>query len=380
MDRMETAEEETTRRERARRWLALARVPHAVGERVVAEARRIGLARAWEEPELLRDESHDWPAAFRQAAERLEDAEDEIRRAEAAGARVVDVDHPEYPVALAAIDDAPPVLFVLGRILPSDARSVAVIGSREATSYGLRMVRRFVPPLAAERVTIVSGMARGIDAASHRAALEGGARTIAVLATGIDVCYPRSSADLYRRIPEHGAIVTEMPPGTQAEPRLFPIRNRIISGIARAVLVVEARSQSGTTSTAGHAQRQGREVGAVPGDVDVGRSDGTNQLLQSGCASVMRVPADVLETLLGEPQPSKSGPRRRAAPAGLAVPEAAVYAALSEEPQPIDVLLLRTRLAIAPLLASLSILELRGLAHRNGDGRYALVVNRGGTG
>jgi DNA processing protein len=314
-----------------------------------------------------------WDAVFAEATRHLEQADREMAAAARCGARVIDVEDDEYPPALRAIEDAPPVLFVLGRMLPVDRRAIAVVGSRKATSYGMSVVRRFVPEISGHGVTIVSGMAYGIDAAAHRSALRAGGRTIAVLGTGIDVCYPPDSRDLYRDIPERGAIVSEAAPGTPPLPHVFPVRNRIITGLSKGTLVIEARARSGTLITGRCALDQGRDLYAVPGDVDSGRSDGTNAMLEFGTAA-----STAGHVIRGSFDPLYMHPDVR----GVRTAEARdasqekLLACMIDAPQAIDSLQARTGLPVPRLLAALSGLERAGLASRDGSGRYARFVNR----
>ena len=199
-----------------------------------------------------------------------------------------------YPRALMDLADAPPLLWVRGNedLLTRDM--VALVGARNASSLGLRMARRLAEGIAAAGPVVVSGLARGIDAEAHQAALAGG--TVAVMAGGIDVIYPEENAALAARIAEYGCLLSEQPMGVQPQTRHFPLRNRIISGLSRAVVVVEAASRSGSLITARDALDQGREVMAVPGHPFDARAAGCNQLLRDG-ATLVRGPADVLEAL-----------------------------------------------------------------------------------
>jgi len=203
---------------------------------------------------------------------------------------------PGDPESLQRITDPPPVLFVKGQLLPQDRRSIAVIGSRKASSYGISICEEFVQGLAREGFSIVSGMARGIDGAAHWAALENETRTIGVLGTGLDVIYPKVNSSLFMKIPKAGALISEFLPGTGARPMNFPRRNRIISGLVMGVLVVEAAERSGTMITVRMALEQGREVFAVPGDVRSRVSRGTHGLIKQGAKLTDNV-EDILEEL-----------------------------------------------------------------------------------
>ena len=220
-----------------------------------------------------------------------------VETARRAGARVVLLGDPWYPPLLREIDGAPALLYVRGVLEPAVPR-VAVVGSREADDYGLELAKQLGEGLAGARVQVVSGGARGIDAAAHAGALWGAGTTVAVLGCGIDVVYPPEHGDLYERLARGGgAVVTELAPGTQAGPRNFPRRNRIISGLSSAVVVVRAALGSGALNTGDHAARQGRPLFAVPGDATAQLSAGPNELLRLGVARAVTSARDVLLAL-----------------------------------------------------------------------------------
>ncbi len=218
----------------------------------------------------------------------------ELAAGRAAGARLLCRGDPAYPAALALTADAPPVLWLRGEEAWLTRPMVAVVGARNASSLGLRMARRLAEGLAAAGVTVVSGLARGIDAEAHRAALAGG--TVAVMAGGIDRVYPAENAALAAEIADRGALVTEQPPGAEPQARHFPLRNRIVAGLCRAVVVVEAAARSGSLGTARTALDLGREVMAVPGHPFDARAEGCNMLIRDG-ALLVRSAGDVLDAL-----------------------------------------------------------------------------------
>ncbi|MEM6729487.1 MAG: DNA-processing protein DprA [Pseudomonadota bacterium] len=220
--------------------------------------------------------------------------EDEMRRAERSGARLVAAGTAGYPSALATIEDAPPLIWVRGRKDALARPHIALVGARNASSLGARMTRRLATDLGAAGWSIASGLARGIDTAAHGAALDTG--TVAVVAGGADHCYPAENARLMDEIVEKGAVVSEMPMGLHPQARHFPRRNRLISGIARAVVVVEAAAKSGSLITASIALDQGREVFAVPGHPFDARAAGSNMLLRDG-ATLVRGASDIIEAL-----------------------------------------------------------------------------------
>ena len=224
-------------------------------------------------------------------------AEAEVRQGAKAGARLLVHGEADYPPALLDLPDAPPVLWVLGDIALLNRPAVAMVGARNASSLGMRMARRLGQGLAAAGFTIVSGLARGIDAEAHAAALaEGSASTVAVMAGGVDVIYPPENLALAQEIAAKGCRISEHPPGLEPQARHFPLRNRLVSGLARAVIVVEAAAKSGSLITARAALDQGREVMAVPGHPFDARASGCNMLIRDG-ALLVRSPADVLEAL-----------------------------------------------------------------------------------
>lgn len=286
------------------------------------------------------------------------------RRLDAAGARAIAICDGEYPALLRESPDPPPVLFVRGRAL-ADAPVVALVGSRRASRTGLEAARIVASGLARAGVVVVSGFAHGIDAAAHSAALDEGGETWGVLGCGVDVPYPAAHDRLRARMLEGGALLSELPPGTPPEPWHFPVRNRIIAGCARVVVVVEAAPRSGSLITARCAAEAGRDVGAVPGPVVAEQSAGTNALLKDG-AILVRDATDVLRELPDEDL-------RRLRPGGLpdapapATPDdpdaARVLLALDvAEPRDADALSAATGLPAARLSAALVLLELEGLA------------------
>ena len=217
-----------------------------------------------------------------------------------------------YPAALAAISDPPPILWTKGQPERLRGPMVALVGSRAASPYALEVARRLGRDLAHREITVVSGMARGVDSAAHLGALDADGVTIAVFGCGVDVIYPREHAELAARIAERGAIVSEFPPGSSPLPACFPQRNRIISGLSLAVVIVEAAEKSGSLITARHALDQGREVLAVPGNILGGRNTGAHALLRDG-AKIVESADDILEEIhVGLRAPDESKPAKRA--------------------------------------------------------------------
>jgi len=231
---------------------------------------------------------------------------------EAHGVRASVLGTPEYPARLSTIPDAPPLLYQIGDLVPEDTRAIGIVGSRSCTGYGKRMAERLAGGLAAAGWTVVSGLARGIDGVAHEAALAAGGRTIAVLAGGLGTIYPPEHKDLAARVSKQGALLTETPMTfKEIQPGMFPARNRIISGLSRGVIVVEANAKSGALITATHAAEQGREVFVLPGNVDSPASAGCLELIRKG-ARLVRTVDDVLEDLQGLSLPDPPPERRKA--------------------------------------------------------------------
>lgn len=241
----------------------------------------------------------------------------------------------EYPPALATIPDPPPLLYHRGNWEPADSNAIGIVGSRNCTPYGIRMAERIAAGLARAGWTVVSGLARGIDGAAHRAALDAGGRTIAVLAGGLSSIYPPEHANLAESIVPNGVLVTETPMTVDPQPGMFPARNRVISGLSRAVVVVEANLKSGALITVTHAAEQGRDVYAVPGNVDCPASAGCLDLIRKG-VRLVRTADDILEDVRGLApfDPPKPTPRRAKStgPTLFEAPEAAPVPATGPPP------------------------------------------------
>jgi DNA processing protein len=307
--------------------------------------------------------------------ETLKRLAEELRpRLEAAQIQVLTLDDAAYPALLKEIHDPPPVLYLRGEIVEDDDPAVAIVGSRRASPYGLAMARILARDLAAGGVTVVSGLARGIDAAAHGGALAAtGGRALAVLGSGPDVIYPPEHRRLAAAVAARGALLSELPPGTPPLARHFPWRNRIISGLARGVVVVEAAAGSGSLITARLALDQGREVYAVPGPVTAPGSHGTHDLLRAGARIttsaadvVEEFPADIIRRIA-----RRLASRRQTPPPDLEPTAREVWNALDPAvSSSIDDLARHTGLAIPALVSALLGLELRGLARAFPGPRY----------
>lgn len=332
-------------------------------------------------------------------------AEDELREAERAGASLVAITSPAYPPLLRQIPDPPPILYIRGELRPDDLDHypVAIVGSRSCTHYGIEQAERFAGALAAAGLTVVSGGARGIDTAAHRAALRAKGRTIAVLGCGLGHLYPPDNKDLFEQIAAgNGAVVSELPMRTAPDANNFPARNRIISGLSLGVLVIEAGRGSGALITARAAvEDQGREVFAVPGRVDSGASMGCLDLLRAGGAELVMHPDDVIQSLETPARhlyqgthesryatglfevdrhsvPGEANPSQRKGQgegevelaievdASLTEPQRAILAAL-ESAKTFDELVRDTQIPAAALRTDISLLEIKRRVKREGS-------------
>jgi len=294
------------------------------------------------------------------------DVEAELKLCREHGVTVLWDADPDYPRLLREIHDPPGILFVHGDLEPDDAMAIAVVGARHATSYGQQQADRLAGGLARAGLTVVSGLARGIDAAAHRGALEAGGRTVAVLGSGVLNVYPPEHGTLAAKIRESGALISENPPRAQPMSGAFPQRNRLITGMTLGVIVVEAAERSGALISARHAMEQGREVFAVPGRVDSRASRGCHRLIRDGAKLVESV-EDVLEELgpLVEATPRSDG-RVVHHPAELRLndQERLVLDAIDNDPTSIDNVVATSGLPIHRVLSTISVLEMRRLIRR----------------
>ena len=289
--------------------------------------------------------------------------EDEMARLEKAGVRALTWEDPEDPARLKEIEDKPPVLYVRGELSSEDEAAVAVVGTRKATPYGRQAAEHFATDLAASGVTVVSGLARGIDAVAHRAAIAANGRTIAVLACGLDIVYPPEHAWLAKEIIEHGALVSDYPLGMQPRSEFFPRRNRILSAVSLGVLVVEGGEDSGALLTARYALDQNREVFAVPGSIYAPTHRGANKLIRKGEAKLISSTEDILEEL-NLTMVTQQIELRDVAPADPT--EARLLGVLSSQPSHIDDVQRASGLPIASVSSALAVLELKGIVRQVG--------------
>ncbi|MGD9763396.1 MAG: DNA-processing protein DprA [Candidatus Binatia bacterium] len=289
---------------------------------------------------------------------RWREVDSQLARLEDVGGRLVTCEDASYPELLHHIHDPPLFLYVLGEFAPADGTAIAIVGARDASAYGRQMAMHLSEGLVGAGVTVVSGLARGTDAAAHAAALRARGRTIAVLGSGIDVIYPSEHHPLAMQIVKQGAVVSEYAMGAAPDAENFPGRNRIISGLSLGTIVVEAGERSGALITAQFAAEQGRDVFAVPGPVGA-RTRGTHQLLRQGACLT-----ESAEDVLREIGPHRTAPAGALARIALSSTEAAVLAALDETPRVVDDLIERTGMTAGALLETLLLLELRGFARQ----------------
>jgi DNA processing protein len=283
------------------------------------------------------------------------------------GVQAITWNDPAYPRQLLEVFDRPPVLFVRGSLVPADDWAVAVVGTRRVSVYGRQAAEELTRGLAGNRVTVVSGLARGVDAIAHRAALDAGGRTIAVLACGLDMVYPPEHKRLAEQIIEQGAIISDYAIGTQPRSEFFPRRNRILSGISLGVLIIEGDLMSGALITARQALEQNREVFAVPGSIYSPNSRGTNKLIQDGEAKLTLDVQDVLAEL------NLSMASQQIEMTEIIPPdetERVLLGTLSGEPQHVDEIRRGCGLPIATVTSALAMLELKGLVRQVGRMNY----------
>ncbi len=299
------------------------------------------------------------------------DLDEELEKVHAKHITLLTWDSAEYPHYLREVDSPPPVLYVVGSLEDIDRWAVAVVGTRRVTPYGRQVTQELVSGLVRSGVTIVSGLARGIDAIAHKAALDYGGRTIAVLGSGPDNIYPPEHRDLARQIVRgRGAVISDYPLGTQPDGKNFPPRNRIISGLSLGVVVVEAGARSGASITAQFALEQGREVFAVPGNINRPASQGTNRLIQQGSAKLVTNANDILEEL-NLSMVFEHSAAKQALPD--TAEEAALFEHLSAEPVHVDALSRATGLSSQEVSSTLTLLELKGVVRQVGGMNYVMV-------
>lgn len=294
----------------------------------------------------------------------------EVEKAQRACDLILTWDDPNYPRLLKETPQSPPVLYIKGNLKTEDEWALAVVGTRSASAYGKETTRTLVSELARNKMTIVSGLARGIDAAAHVSALEAGGRTLAVMGSGIDQVYPPEHAKLARMIAEHGALISDYPLGMKPDAANFPARNRIISGLSLGVLFVEGDQVSGAMITCEFALEQDREVFAIPGNIFRRESRGPNKLIRESRAKLVTSVADILEelnlTMLAEKQEA-----RAIVPSNET--EAALLKFISHDPTHVDDIRQSSGLPIAQVTSTLALMELKGMVMQTGGMNYVLA-------
>lgn len=290
-------------------------------------------------------------------------------RIESQGIKILTWEDAAYPQRLKEIEQPPPVLYIRGEYLPDDLYAVAIVGTRRVTPYGRQITEELSAYLASNGITVVSGLARGVDAIAHQTALKAGGRTIGVLGSGVDKIYPPEHRQLAQQMMGQGAIVSDYAPGTPPDASNFPPRNRIISGLSLAVVVVEAGETSGALITAEFAAEQGREIFAVPGSILAPQSKGTNKLIQKGALPLLSI-NDLMQALnltrMGEHKAA-----RKMIPADET--ERRVMSILSAEPLHVDEIRNQTELPIEKVSATLALMELKGMVRQVGGMNYVAV-------
>jgi DNA processing protein len=293
----------------------------------------------------------------------------ELEKAEKMKVRLLPLHDSDYPEGLKQIHDAPIILYIKGELEGADKYAISIVGSRTSTNYGMQVAERMGYKLASSGLTVVSGMARGIDTASHKGALKAAGRTIAVLGSGVDVPYPVSNRGLMKAIETSGAVVSEFPFGTEPNKENFPKRNRIISGLSLGVVVIEATLDSGSLITVGYALEQGKEIFAVPGNVTSRNSKGTNDLIKKG-ARLVENPEEVI----GELSPLLKGilrENKKSIPE-MNKDEEVMHGCLDIEPKHIDSITRQMNMPPAKALSVLLGLELKGLVRQSGGKHFSL--------
>jgi len=356
-------------------WIGLAAVPGIGKAKIMALKRHFGsLKDAWKAsaPQLAGAGLDPKLAANITGYRDSINLDSQLKLLEKYRVTAVPYDSPGYPSLLAETHDCPALLYIRGEYRKDDENSVAVVGTRRATAYGRQATEDLVYNLAMNKITIVSGLAKGIDTIAHRTAIEAGGRTIAVFASGLDIVYPPDNLKLAREIMEHGALVSEFPLGMKPRAENFPRRNRILSGLSRGVLVVESGEHSGALITVNFALEQNREVFAVPGSIYSPMSKGPNRLLGEG-AKLVSSYTDIIEELNLSIVSQQLVMQSVVASDGA---ESIIMKHISEEPRHVDEICRDSGLDAATVISTLAVLELNGLVRQRGNMTYTLNKGR----
>lgn len=289
--------------------------------------------------------------------------EKEIEQVVKIGGKIVTYWDNKYPQLLKNIYYPPLILYILGNVIDNDSQSISIVGTRTATNYGKSMVTKFTTSLVENNITIVSGMARGIDSIAHKTAIKQNGRTLAIIGSGLDVIYPPENKKLFHDIKEQGAVISEFPLGTNPDAQNFPKRNRIIAGISLGTLIVETRNNGGAMQTAKHALDQNKEVFAIPGNLTSEQSNGTNTLIQRNGAKLVTEPDDLLIELQLKLKP-EIGINIPKPKLDLSLFEEKIYNLLDQEPKQIDKIASESSLSISDSLINLLSLEFKGIVQQ----------------
>jgi DNA processing protein len=357
-------------------WLGFSLVPNIGPKRIVLLRKHFGdLGAAWtaSEGQLRQVDLGQKTLSTLLTQRKKIDLDAEMAKIRKANVWLLTLADDRYPALLRELEDAPPVLYVRGTLIPTDKLSLAIVGTRKVTNYGRDVTKRLARELAQQDITIVSGMAHGVDSVAHWAAIEGDGRTIAVLGCGIDIIYPHDNDKLARAIINNGAIISEFPLGTKPVGKNFPRRNRVVSGLSLGVLVTEAPEKSGALITATLAGEQGREVFAVPANIFNKMGGGTNRLIQDGAKLVMNVKDILSELNVAYDKVEIRRQTERISPSNEK--ERLVLQHLGVDPIYVDDLMHLCGLPISEVSATLTILELKGLAQTSGGMQYSLVLD-----
>ncbi len=280
----------------------------------------------------------------------------------------------EYPESLTNIYDKPYVLYQKGDLIDEDQLSIAVVGSRKATSYGIWACEKFTKELVELGVTIVSGVALGIDTVAHKTAIREGGRTIGILGNGLDIYYPKKNQSLYKDIWNNGSILTEFPPGTPPMPYNFPQRNRIITGLSLGLIVIEAKERSGTSITAYHALEQGKDVFSLPGNINSIYSQGTNKLINDGAIPLLDIDTIIEEIeIIKKYKLNNNITKNQKDYTNLSETEMKIIEIIRQKPTHCDIISYRTGISISNVTSILTILELKGLVKELDNRIFALI-------
>jgi DNA processing protein len=353
-------------------WLGFSRVKGIGAARTQLLVKYFGdLSSAWNtsEQQLREAGLSANPIQALMALRRTYDLEGEYQRVIDSGIQVLTIEEPDYPKRLAAIEYPPPVLFLKGALSSEDDYAVAIVGTRRVTAYGRQVASELAAYLARNKITVVSGMARGVDGIAHQTALDNGGRTLAVLGSGVDVIYPPEHRQLAEGIIENGALISDYYPGTSPEGNNFPPRNRIISGLSLAVVIVEAGERSGALITANFAAGQGREVFAVPGPIYAPRSKGANRLIRDGALPLLDF-SEILEALKLT-QIDDYRYAKQVLPENDI--ELLLMEAIRDEPMHINEIKAATGLPIDKISSTLVLMELKGLVRNTGNLTYLSI-------